>query len=194
MSRDRKSCVSALDGSEVAWSEAEVAWSAAAFDILRDLAGHDQAIVEDHELAKEVQRRAQIHTASPMRHWMRAVLHRVTQRAHEHGLPPLATLVVGRHDGMVGDVHDDVRAVRGDPPVGDPDGREDAAARDRLECYRWAHAVAGHRGTPALSPKLQKQRDRTAREQLATRQMRLGNACPGCGLTMPLTGVCDDCD
>ncbi|WP_068399887.1 hypothetical protein [Kribbia dieselivorans] len=193
MSRDRTPTVTALDGTPVPWGEAESRWSAVAYDLLVQLAGHYQAIVEDHTLAKELQLRTNLQTSSPTKNWLPRVLRHVTSRATEAGAPPLATLVVGRHDGQVGEVYDDVCRATGLEPLPTPEEREDRAAQARLECYRWAGAVARHRGTPALSPKLQKQREREQREKLVTHQVRTGSVCPTCGLTMALTGVCDFC-
>lgn len=179
------------DGSAVTREEAESAWCAAGHVVLAGVARSYHATIEYGHLAEEIQSQSGIRTSVPMRHWIGGVLGLVADLGQRSDQPPLTALVVQKGTGMVGVGYDYVLRIGGLTPIDDPSEREDHAALARLDCYRWA-GVAEPRGgwKPALAPALQRARewrDRTSAPEKPSR------SCPRCSLTLPLTGVCDEC-
>jgi hypothetical protein len=166
-------------------------WSAAAYDVLVEVAGRYHAVIEYSELGEEVQQRSGVSTRMAIRNWIGGVLELVVQRCHREGLPALTSLVVRKDSGMVGDGYDAVLKVQGIAPHGDVMEREQHAAHARLDCYRWARAsdLPPDGGQPALAPKLAQKVQRRRRE----RSERTVSVCPACFIELPATGQCDNC-
>lgn len=165
-------------------------WAESAYEILREVAGRYQAVVEYTQLGQDLQERSGITTTKVTRSWVPGVLGLVADRCVAEGVPPLTSLVVRKDTGMVGDGYDAVLAVTGASPIDDPIKRERHAAQARLECYRWAGAegLPADGGHAALTPKLAASVARKAKANPAPAKV-----CPTCNMALLPTGVCDSC-
>ncbi|MBS44828.1 MAG: hypothetical protein CMH83_17010 [Nocardioides sp.] len=191
-------------------------WARAAQDLLVEVAGRYHATIAEHELAERLQDVSGIRTTRPFVKWMAKVLVPLSAVLHREGSPPLTTLVVdGR--GWVGETYQ-LTLVASDRPVpGDSRAREQQAARDRLECYRWAGSAPEDGGQPAPvaisaggSPRARSTTPRTtsgttrrtssagpakpAAPKRVAASDRPVAVCPTCFMALPATGVCDNCD
>jgi hypothetical protein len=177
------------DGTAVTPSEAYRAWAQEAYEILADVAHAYHAVITYGELAEEIQKTSGVRTSVPMRRWIGKVLFLVVHCAHEHGDPPLTSLVVHSTDGKVGDGYKAVLETAGHPPVEDDLEREHHAAAARLDCYRhFGATLPAGSGIPALAPRLQAA---IARRRPSTSEPPL--SCPNCYIQLPATGTCDSC-
>ena len=181
----------APEEAEVTREEAEEAWTPAVHAILARVAGTYRGLIEYAELAAEAQAASGIHTRRQVRSWLGPVLERVARLNHENGEPPLTSLVVQKTDGTVGVGYDEaVRLVDGDD-FADPLAREKHAAKARMDCYQWADAkMPADGGRPALSPRFDQIHTRLRKERRAAEQPTI---CPTCHMSIPPTGVCDNC-
>jgi hypothetical protein len=171
--------------------EAEDAWTPEAHRVLTRVAGTYQGLIEYAELAAEVQESSGIHTRRQVRSWLGPVLERVARLNHENGEPPLTALVVQKGDGTVGVGYDEAVRLTDGPDFDDPLAREKHAATARLACYQWADAkVPADGGRPALSPRFDQIHTRLRKERRAAEQPTI---CPTCNMSIPPTGVCDNC-
>lgn len=172
--------------------EAEDAWAVAAREILAAAAGTYHALIDRTDLATQVQERTGIRSSKSPHYWLGRVLAQVAAVNALEGEPPLTALVVHRQTGAVGDDYDEVLRLTGADPITDEVAREKHAAQARMECYRWAGATmpAGG-GHAALSPRLDQ---RIVRERKRARESAAPTVCPTCFMTIPPTGVCDNCD
>lgn len=171
--------------------EAEEAWTPAAHRILTRVAGTYQGLIEHAQLAAEVQESTGIHTRRQVRSWIGPVLEGVARLNHENGEPPLTALVVQKSDGTVGVGYDEALRLTEGPDFDDPLAREKHAAQARLECYHWAEAtVPAGGGRPALSPRFEQVNARLRKERRAAEQPTI---CTTCNMSIPPTGVCDNC-
>ncbi|MDH6705772.1 TPP-dependent indolepyruvate ferredoxin oxidoreductase alpha subunit [Kitasatospora sp. MAA19] len=179
------------DGSAVSSTQAQVAWTRAAYPALVDVARRYHAVITYAELAEAVQEAAGIRTRVHQRTWIGKVLALVVREAHRRGDPPLTALVVHATDGMVGVGYQEVLAVAGQPPLAGEMDREQHAAAARLACYRHFGApLPADGGTPALAPRLQASVTRKAAVAAPPRPPAI---CPSCFLQLPATLVCDSC-
>ena len=166
------------------------AWADSAYEILVEVAGRYQAVVEYTQLGEQIQKRSGVTTRSAVRHWISPVLELVVQRSVSEGIPPLTSLVVRKDSGMVGDGYDAVLAATGVSPIDDPMQREKHAAESRLGCYRWANATGlpADGGRAALTPKLAASAARKAKANPPATKV-----CPTCNMALLPSGVCDSC-
>ncbi|MER7754443.1 hypothetical protein [Kitasatospora sp. NPDC097643] len=179
------------DGSAVSSTQAQVAWTRAAYPALVDVARRYHAVITYGELAEAVQQASGVRTRVKQQHWIGKVLALVVREAHRRGDPPLTALVVHAADGMVGVGYKEVLAVAGQAPVAGELDREQHAAAARLACYRhFGAALPADGGTPALAPRLRASLDRKAAATAAPRPPAI---CPNCFLQLPATRVCDSC-
>ncbi|MEU9074065.1 hypothetical protein ACFYUY_24175 [Kitasatospora sp. NPDC004745] len=179
------------DGAAVSATQAQVAWTRAAYPALVDVAGRYHAVITYAELAEEVQQAAGVRTRVHQRNWIGKVLALVVREAHRRGDPPLTALVVHSTDGMVGAGYQEVLAVAGEPPVAGELDREYHAAAARLACYRhFGATLPADGGTPALAPRLKASVERKAAAAAPPRPPAI---CPSCFLELPATRICDSC-
>ncbi|WP_296605493.1 hypothetical protein [Nocardioides sp.] len=172
--------------------EAEDAWAVAAREILTVAAGTYHALIDRTDLATQVQELSGIRSSKSPHYWLSRVLAQVASINALEGEPPLTALVVHRQTGAVGDDYDEVLRLSGAEPITDEVAREKHAAEARMECYRWAGAaMPASGGHAALSPRLDQ---RIVRERKRARESATPTVCPTCFMTIPPTGVCDNCD
>lgn len=179
---------------EMTRDEAEAVWTPAAREILTRVAGTYQGLIQYNELAAEVQETTGVHTRKQVRSWIGPVLARVAALNEASDEPPLASLVVNKSDGTVGPAYDEVLRVTGADGIADPVLREKHAAEARLECYRWAGAtLPDDGGKAALSPRYEQIQARLRKERRAA-ELDAPSICPTCNMSIPPTGLCDNCD
>lgn len=168
-------------------------WASAAFEILKEVAQRYHAVIEYGELGEEIQHRTRVSTRMGIQNWIGPVLGKVLRRCVAEGVPPLTSLVVRKHTGMVGEGYDEVLVAMGVTPLQDTMERERHAAESRLRCYQWAdaHDLPADGGEPALAPRLAENVSRERRRQAAQEPPR---QCPNCHYTLPMTGMCDNCE
>ena len=172
--------------------EAEDAWAVAAREILTVAAGTYHGLIDRTDLATQVQELSGIRSSKSPHYWLSRVLAQVASVNALEGEPPLTALVVHRQTGAVGDDYDEVLRLRGAEPITDEVAREKHAAEARMECYRRAGAaMPASGGHAALSPRLDQ---RIVRERKRARESATPTVCPTCFMTIPPTGVCDNCD
>lgn len=182
------------DAPEMTREQAEDAWTPAAHEILTRVAGTYQGLIQYNELAAEVQETTGVHTRKQVRSWIGPVLAKVAAANEANGEPPLASLVVNKSDGTVGVAYDEILRIIGADGINDPVLREKHAASARLECYRWAGAsMPDDGGRAALSPRYEQIQARLRKERRAA-ELDDPSICPKCNMSIPPTGLCDNCD
>jgi hypothetical protein len=167
------------DGTPTSESIALENWARTAREILTRTAGTYHAVVREEELAEELQASTGIHTTRHLDRWLAKVLGPIAVLCERTGEPPLTSLVVGTSDDL-------------------------DAARQRLECYRWAGSAPADGGVPAqlpgtAPPRAARTRSSTSRARTAAPKRRVAKSdqpvavCPTCFMALPATGVCDNC-
>ena len=183
-----------VESPELTREQAEEIWAPAALAILTRVAGTYQGLIQYNELAAEVQETTGIHTRKQVRSWIGPVLARVTEENEKRDEPPLASLVVNKSDGTVGVAYDEVLRITGTDGIADPVLREKHAAEARLRCYQWAGAtMPDDGGKAALSPRYEQIQARLRKERRAA-ELDAPSICPTCNMSIPPTGLCDNCD
>lgn len=174
------------DGSTVAEREAVEAWTAAGRARLIEVARSYHATVTYGDFKRDVESATGIESTQLAQSWCDRVLRRIAD-CKVAGEPELTSLVV-RASGGVGDGFANVL----DGPVADG-GLEDAAAHERLRCYRFFEApdLPADGGVPAPSPAVARQREAARRRALRDTPRP---ACPRCGAWKPSASqLCDNC-
>jgi hypothetical protein len=185
--------------SEVGADASREAWTAAARETLLETARRYRATVTAKELAIEAQRRSGIRTKQQMHYWLGEVLGRVAIDSARREEPLLVSLCVD-DDGRVGEGYRvAVRAAHGDPPD-DPDRH---AAHERLECYRFFDAVGLPADGGTVAPpkpvvvRAATKRTATVKAPAVRKPTKPADIpqdiCPTCYMTLPRSGVCDNC-
>ncbi len=161
------------------------AWVPIAHEILLATAKRYHSVITYGELSEEVQERSGIRTRMLLANWIGKLLENVAIEAKHRSEPPLTSLCV-HQDGSIGEGY--ARAPKSVPgPIGDD--IEAAAADHRLLCYRaYAVDLPGDGGVAALTAQVVARRAR-----VAPRDPSPPAACPNCRMTVPATGVCDEC-
>jgi len=118
--------------------------------------------------------------------WIGGVLGLVAEGCASRGEPLLSALCVNQ-EGSVGPGYaPSVASLRGAAP----DDGDDHAAHERLACYRhFGATMPADGGRPALSPTMQRRRDR----ETGQRPERRGGICPTCFVELPVSGTCMTC-
>jgi hypothetical protein len=161
------------------------AWVPITYEVLVATAGRYRAVITYGELAEEIQERSGIRTRMLLANWIGKLLENVAAEAKGRSGPPLTSLCV-HQDGSIGDGY--ARAPKSTPDPVDDD-IELAAAQHRLLCYRaYAVDLPADGGSAALTPQVVARRARTT-----TREPPAPEACPNCRMTVPATGICDEC-
>jgi hypothetical protein len=176
-SQERKGFWHEPEGTPTSEAIALETWARTARDILVRTAGTYHAVVREPELAEELQATSGIRTTRHHDRWLAKVLAPVAVLCERNGEPPLTALVVGTSDDL-------------------------EAARNRLECYRWAGSAPADGGVPAqlpgTAPKQRAPRQRTPRDRPVPKPRvaktdRPVAVCPTCYMALPATGICDSC-
>lgn len=177
------------DGRPVRSRDARLEWAAAAFPILEALAQQYNATISYSALAEQVQVATGVRTTQLFRYWIGEVLFHVAEECARRGVPLLTSLVI-RADGTIGDGYPKALKIMGQET---PDDIEQAAAEERLRCYRHFGApMPADGGRPRLPDQVRKARARRLRSGRAVQTRE--QVCPTCHLRLPVTGVCDQCD
>lgn len=174
----------------VARDVAVEAWYLAAIRELKDVASTYGETITYGELKERLFDATGYRTRQPVHYWITPLLGSIQRRTHGSSLPPLTSLVVSSTTGEVGAGYI-THGHLGE--FSDAHERELAAAQDRLDCYRQFADDVPADAKPQLTRRYQARRDR---EQRTTRKSAAPAAkiCPSCGMAMPATGRCDDCD
>lgn len=183
--------------------EASEAWTAAAVEVLSEVAGHYLGVITYAELAEQVQARTGLRTRVSFRSWIGTLLGAAVVRCRAQGLPPLTSLVV----------HSQTAAA----------GADETTAAARLTCYRHfatdvpveviVAADAAARAKEAEAKEAAPARRSTTRPS-TTRRSTASRAttgprgtggrrrsaadeapriCPTCFVQLPASGICDEC-
>ena len=178
-----------VDGSEVSFAEARLAWADAAYGILRDTAGRYNEYVTYRALADSVQAQSGIQTRLLMRNWVGKVLLSVSERCLKDEGQPLTALCVQTADETVSDSYAYLLELKGEPV---PDDIQLSAARARLECYQaFGATMPFGGGKVTLTRKVARVRDVAA----AKRRMEIPPVlCATCNVQVPASGKCDECE
>lgn len=173
------------DGSRVEFTAAMAAWVPIAHEVLVATASRYRAVITYGELAEEIQERSGIRTRMLLANWIGKLLENVAVEAKGKDEPPLTSLCV-HQDGSIGDGY--ARAPKSVPGPIDDD-IELAAAQHRLLCYRtYAVDLPADGGDAVLTPQVVARRAR-----ITPRVVPATEACPSCRMTVPATGICDEC-
>lgn len=178
------------NASAIGSEAARATWALAARDALIETARVYHSVITYKELSTYVQERSKVKTNQLMHYWIGDVLGRVAKDCGERGEPILSALAVDSTGSVGASYASSVSSVLGDD-IGDPD---DHAARERLACYgHFGATIPRGGGVPALTPALQKRRERAKKTAAANPDKPL-NVCPTCNTLLPASGVCDYCD
>lgn len=139
------------DGTEVPQALARQLWADAAYEKLKEVAGHYNDVIAYKELALHVQDTTGVSTTQLIMNWIGPVLELAARRAAVAEEPPLTSLCV-HADGTIGAGYE--RAPKYAPP-GSSSDVEMLAAEHRLLCYqRYAVDLPGDGGSPTLTPQV----------------------------------------
>lgn len=143
------------DGSEVPQSEAFRLWADAAYEKLKDIAGHYNDVIAYKELALHAQHVSGVSTTQLIMNWIGPVLEIVAHRASDAEEPPLTSLCV-HADGTIGIGYE--RAPKFVPSFSPESSGGDVellAAEHRLLCYqRYSVDLPADGGAPTLTPQV----------------------------------------
>ena len=201
------------DGTGTSEAIALETWARTAHEILEETASTYHATITEGALAHRLLTETGIATSRPHPRWLPKLLQPLAALHYRDDYPPLTALVVdGR--GWVGERYDDVLRAAEQRPITDPTERERHASRARLECYQWAESVPEDGGHPEIvemkAPRAARApraatsaaapRARTPREPKPVVPKKVApadrpvNVCPNCNMSIPATGLCDNCD
>ncbi|TNU73674.1 hypothetical protein FH969_10095 [Miniimonas arenae] len=190
---------------QVEFDVAVQAWVEATVPLLEEVAGRYGGYVLYGDLAHELFERTGYRTRMLSGNWMGKVLSPVQRATSTDGRPPLTSLVV-HADGSVSDGYITHGHLGG---FTDDVARQNAAAADRLTCYRlYADDVpddAQPRMTTAWvdrygeGPRPHREKSeraaaRAAKAAAAARAEEPPAICPSCFMQLPVSGVCGSCD
>ena len=179
----------ASDGSRVEFSTALAAWTTAALPVLERVARTYHATITYKELGDQVQEATGIHTRVLLMNWIGQVLGGASRESHRRGQPMLSALCV-HSDGTVGVGYG--QAIMDNYGGQLPSDLDMHSAEERLRCYQYFGAdLPPGGGKPALT------RQVAARRAWLVQQARADTpdqpCCPTCNLTLPISGICDNC-
>lgn len=167
----------------VAWTEAIAAWTEAAVPILETVASHYTGSVTYEQLAEQLFETTGVRTKMLLSNWIGKVLGPVQGTTLAEDKPPLTSLVVTA-DGAVGKGY--INHAHRHGFTADFE-RQEAAASDRLECYR---VYCDHVPEDARPHMTALYLAKHTRQPKAVVQPKI---CPTCSMMLPVSGQCDDC-
>ncbi|ORW57744.1 hypothetical protein AWC21_18335 [Mycolicibacterium peregrinum] len=178
------------DGGFVSMNDALDAWEPIAIEVLMDTAKKYNGFVAYTELSNAVQTRSGIGHKGLLTNWIGSLLQRVIYHCRDHDIPHLSALCVTA-DGTVGSGYSNVPLLLGEVESMSVEELDDHAARMRLECYRHFNAeLPQGGGEPTLTPKAKSAQEwKRAQAKLAEPP----KLCQVHFITLPATGVCDEC-
>jgi hypothetical protein len=176
------------DHSAVTMDDAKAAWTPFAREALEQVARTYNGVINYGEIAEAVQAGSGIRTRMLTHYWVGDVLGAISVGCRDRGEPLLSSLCV-RQDGTIGDGYGADLVELGRPAPAD---LELAAAEERLECYRhFGATLPADGGRPTFTPTVAKKRSAATRKAW---DERVRPVCPQCGIVMPASKICDQCD
>lgn len=174
---------------QVDFNVALEAWTEACLPILEKVASRYGATITTHDLQAELFSASGYHTRRDGGTWLPGVVDAVLQRTIDEGLPPLASLVVGKGDGIVGPNYRSATLEKGS--LTDTHEIELLAAADRLACYKkYCDDVPADAKPELTRTYVMRKKGRMEPSNRAPDS----NFCPRCNLMLLPTGQCDNCD
>ena len=179
---------------KVAWQVAVAAWVQATGAILEEVAATYGGSITYDELARRLFDTTGYRTRMMLGHWIGQVLGPLQAATLTEGKPPLSALVVRAGTGGVGDGYVNHEHPEGFASFAE---RQQAAAVDRLTCYRtYCHHVPEDAAPQMTSLFIAKGTslhgaERTPRQKPAA---QLPKTCPTHHMLLPASGRCDYCD
>lgn len=174
------------DGVEFGLEDGLAVLAPHAMTVLARVGGEFGGVITYTELAEEAKQMGGLTTAMGLRNWIGKLLGKVLHDANLAGMPPVTSLVVHAHDGMVGEGYSEVLAAAGEEPLDDSLAREKHAAAARLACYRYFGAAVPDGAQPMLTAQLAA----TIARQRARTSLRVAATCDSCFMELPATGIC----
>lgn len=174
--------------------DARLVWVPFARESLLRTAKKYNAYITYADLAEELQIKSGIRTKQLVHYWIGKVLGIVSSDCHRLDEPLLSSLCV-HQNGSVGASY----GAALDETYGGtrPEDLDQAAAEERLECYRrFGAQMPEDGGRPSLTPMLAAMRSKRAatasRARAAIEVER--EVCKSCHLRLPSSGVCGSCE
>jgi hypothetical protein len=161
----------------------------AAVLVLQQIASEYNRTITYAELKEQVARLTHRPSNQPIRAWASRVLNRTIRICEAEGHPRLTSLVIRASDGGVGDGFRGALHGSGRDRIEDSQQLEVIAAEERLECYRRFCPDLPEDAEPTLTRGYQAHLRRQNRPEPRERPV-----CASCGLQLPATGTCDNCD
>ncbi|WP_434992147.1 hypothetical protein [Arthrobacter sp. Ld5] len=161
----------------------------AAVGVLQEVASEYNRTITYAELKERVAAITRLPSDQLANTWASRVLNRTIRICETDGHPRLTSLVVRASDGGVGDGFKGALHSSGRDRIEDLQQLEVVAAEERLECYR--------RFCPDLPENAQPNLTREYKAHLSRRnkpEPRERPVCASCGLQLPATDLCDNCD
>ncbi|MBE1552928.1 hypothetical protein GGC64_007020 [Mycobacterium sp. OAS707] len=167
------------------------AWEPYAVALLKEAAKKYNGFVTYKQLGDTVQAQSGIRHNGLLTNWIGSLLERVINHCLNEELPQLSALCV-KEDGTVGEGYRHAASAGGgEASTLDLDQLDDHAAKTRLECYRFfGAALPPGGGEPTLTPKAKAAWDWKKAQAKLDEPPRV---CPTCFVTLPVTGICDNC-
>ena len=179
------------NGSYVSQSDALRLWWPAARDALLEVARDYGAWITHEQLGERIQASTGVTTRQPVAEWIGRVLDRVADDAESRGEPHLTSLCVGPDMAIGAD-------YRWAPSGGGERAREQAAAEDRFQCYRFFGAtLPADGGAPQLTPRaasrVVRERRPAATPRPAPSLTMREVTCTSCFMLVPAAAECREC-
>lgn len=171
-------------GTKVAWPVAVGAWVEATEPILEEAAATFGGSITYQRLGEELFERTGYRTEMLLGNWIGKVLGPVQEGTLSEGKPPLTSLVVRAETGGVGDGYINHENRHG---FSSSLERQEAAAADRLTCYRVYCDDVPADAKPRMTDLFAEKHRNAAEPESPPR------SCPTCHMVLPASGQCDYC-
>lgn len=170
--------------SKVPWPTAVSSWAAATEPILEGVASTYGGSITYQLLAQNLFEQTGYRTLMLLGNWIGKVLGPVQSATLAEGKPPLSSLVVRAETGGVGDGYVNHQNPCGFATYAE---RQEAAAVDRLTCYRVYCDHVPEDAAPHMTALY------IAKNAVKT-EPSSAPMCPMCSTAVPASGVCDYCE
>lgn len=171
---------------KVPWKDALSAWVAVTEPILEGVASVYGGSITYEQLAEQLFEQTGYRTRMLLGNWIGQVLGPVQSATLAEGKPPLSSLVVRAETGGVGDGYVNHQHPQGFASFAE---RQQAAAVDRLTCYRAYCDHVPEDAEPQMTALYQ-----AKHRQKAPTGSPPPKICPSCFTELPVSGRCDYCE
>jgi hypothetical protein len=161
----------------------------AAVLVLQEVASRYNRTITYADLQQQVGVLIHRPSGQQIRNWSTRVLRRVIRICEEQGHPQLTSLVVRSSDGGVGDGFKGALRGADRDRIDEPHQLEVVAAEERLNCYRRYCPDLPEDAEPTLTNVYKAHVARLNKPEPRERPV-----CASCGIQLPATALCDDCD